>query len=131
MVIPKSFEDVDDLEAMLLTSILGVLVALKEDLISYKQAESYWLSDFMADIFTQMRLSDNIVALLQESCELKELQGFTKQYYEKIDKLITDSKNLISQYYTEYEGYTDQYEDIDDDDDEENDDEWNTTSLIN
>ena len=131
MVIPKSFEDVDDLEAMLLTSILGVLVALKKDLISYKQAESYWLSDFMADIFTQMRLSDNIVALLQESCELKELQGFTKQYYEKIDKLITDSKNLISQYYTEYEGYTDQYEDIDDDDDEENDDEWNTTSLIN
>jgi hypothetical protein len=131
MVIPKSFEDVDDLEAMLLTSILGVLVALKEDLISYKQAESYWLSDFMADIFTQMRLSDNIVALLQESCELKELQGFTKQYYEKIDKLITDSKNLISQYYTEYEGYTDQYEDIDEDDDEENDDEWNTTSLIN
>ena len=131
MVIPKSFEDVDDLEAMLLTSILGVLVALKEDLISYKQAESYWLSDFMADIFTQMRLSDNIVALLQESCELKKLQGFTKQYYEKIDKLITDSKNLISQYYTEYEGYTDQYEDIDEDDDEENDDEWNTTSLIN
>ncbi len=131
MVIPKSFEDVDDLEAMLLTSILGVLVALKEDLISYKQAESYWLSDFMADIFTQMRLSDNIVALLQESCELKELQGFTKQYYEKIDKLITDSKNLISQYYTEYDGYTDQYEDIDEDDDEENDDEWNTTSLIN
>ncbi len=131
MVIPKSFEDVDDLEAMLLTSILGVLVALKEDLISYKQAESYWLSDFMADIFTQMRLSNNIVALLQESCELKELQGFTKQYYEKIDKLITDSKNLISQYYTEYEGYTDQYEDIDEDDDEENDDEWNTTSLIN
>ncbi len=131
MVIPKSFEDVDDLEAMLLTSILGVLVALKEDLISYKQAESYWLSDFMADIFTQMRLSSDIVALLQESCELKELRGFTKQYYEKIDKLIADSKNLISQYYTEYEGYSDLYEDIYEDDDEENDDEWNTTSLIN
>lgn len=129
MVIPKNFEDVDDLEAMLLTSILGVLVALKEDLISYKQAESYWLSDFMAEIFAQMRLSDSIVALLQESCELKNLQGFTKQYYEKIDKLITDSKQLISQYYTEYEGYIDYYED-DDDSNDEDQDEWNSGSSV-
>ncbi len=103
MVIPKSFEDLQDLEAMLLTSILGVLVALKEDLISYQQAESYWLSDFMADIFEEMKLSDSIVKLLQESCQLKELQGYTKLYYEKIDKLIADSKDLISQYYTEYD----------------------------
>lgn len=103
MVIPKSFEDLQDLEAMLLTSILGVLVALKEDLISFKQAESYWLSDFMADIFEEMKLSEGIVKLLQESSHLKELQGYTKLYYEKVDKLIVESKNLISKYYTEYE----------------------------
>ena len=54
MVIPKSFEDSYDFETMLLTSILGTFVALKEDLISYKQAESYWLSDLTAEIFEEL-----------------------------------------------------------------------------
>ena len=58
------------------------------------------------------------------------MQGFTKQYYEKIDKLIADSKQLISQYYTEYEGYIDYYEDDDDDSNEEDQDEWNNGSSV-
>ena len=110
MVIPKSFEDIDDLEAMLLTSILGTLDALKEDLISYQQAENYWLSDFMAEMFEQMKLSSEIVSLLQESTKLKSLPIYSEAYYEKIQELIQRSKNIIAQYYTEYDSQQEQQE---------------------
>lgn len=110
MVIPKSFEDIDDLEAMLLTSILGTLDALKEDLISYQQAENYWLSDFMAEMFEQMKLSSEIVNLLQESTKLKSLPIYSDAYYEKIQELIQRSKNIIAQYYTEYDSQQEQQE---------------------
>ena len=110
MVIPKSFEDIDDLEAMLLTSILGTLDALKEDLISYQQAENYWLSDFMAEMFEQMKLSSEIVNSLQESTKLKSLPIYSEAYYEKIQELIQRSKNIIAQYYTEYDSQQEQQE---------------------
>ena len=110
MVVPKSFEDIDDLEAMLLTSILGTLDALKEDLISYQQAENYWLSDFMAEMFEQMKLSSEIVNLLQESTKLKSLPIYSDAYYEKIQELIQRSKNIIAQYYTEYDSQQEQQE---------------------
>ena len=110
MVIPKSFEDIDDLEAMLLTSILGTLDALKEDLISYQQAENYWLSDFMAEMFEQMKLSSEIVNLLQESTKLKSLPIYSEAYYEKIQELIQRSTNIIAQYYTEYDSQQEQQE---------------------
>ena len=110
MVIPKSFEDIDDLEAMLLTSILGTLDALKEDLISYQQAENYWLSDFMAEMFEQMKLSSEIVSLLQESTKLKSLPIYSEAYYEKIQELIQRSKNIIAQYYTEYDSQQERQE---------------------
>lgn len=110
MVIPKSFEDIDDLEAMLLTSILGTLDALKEDLISYQQAENYWLSDFMAEMFEQMKLSSEIVNLLQESTKLKSFPIYSEAYYEKIQELIQRSKNIIAQYYTEYDSQQEQQE---------------------
>lgn len=103
MVIPKQFEGLQDLEAMLLTSILGTFVALSEDLISYQQAESYWLSDLTADLFEEMNLSEEIVSILHEGIKLKELMEFGNIYYEAIDKLIYDCKSLISSYYTEYQ----------------------------
>ncbi len=103
MVIPKQFEGLQDLEAMLLTSILGTFVALSEDLISYQQAESYWLSELTADLFEEMNLSEEIVTILHEGIKLKELIEFGNIYYEMIDKLIYDCKSLISSYYTEYQ----------------------------
>ncbi|MBQ6653914.1 MAG: DUF3969 family protein [Erysipelotrichaceae bacterium] len=103
MIIPKEFEGLQDLEAMLLTSMLGTFEALKEDLISIQQAESYWLSDFTAELFEEMKLSREIVALIQEGVQLKELQQFTSLYYEKLDSLISSSKQLIARYYTEYD----------------------------
>ena len=103
MVIPKQFEGLQDLEAMLLTSILGTFVALSEDLISYQQAESYWLSELTADLFEEMNLSEEIVTILHEGIKLKELMEFGNIYYEMIDKLIYDCKSLISSYYTEYQ----------------------------
>ncbi len=103
MVIPKQFEGLQDLEAMLLTSILGTFVALGEDLISFQQAESYWLSDLTADLFEEMNLSEEIVSILHEGIRLKELIEFGSVYYETIDKLIYDCKSLISSYYTEYQ----------------------------
>ncbi|HPX32352.1 MAG TPA: DUF3969 family protein [Erysipelotrichaceae bacterium] len=103
MVIPKQFEGLQDLEAMLLTSILGTFVALSEDLISFRQAESYWLSELTADLFEEMNLSEEIVNILHEGIKLKELIEFGNIYYDTIDKLIYDCKSLIANYYTEYQ----------------------------
>ena len=103
MVIPKTFENGRDFETMLLTSLLGTFVSLKEDLISYRQAESYWLSDFTAEIFEQLSLSAEIVALIQEGITLKNLVQYTSVYQNKLDQLIQASKDLISRYYTEYD----------------------------
>ncbi len=103
MVIPKTFENGSDFETMLLTSLLGTFVSLKEDLISYKQAESYWLSDFTAEIFEQLSLSEEIVNLIQEGITLKNLVQYSTIYQKKLDQLIQASKDLISRYYTEYD----------------------------
>ncbi|HPW53469.1 MAG TPA: DUF3969 family protein [Erysipelotrichaceae bacterium] len=103
MIIPKQFEGLQDLEAMLLTSILGTFVALSEDLISYKQAESYWLSELTADLFEEMNLSEEIVYILHEGIKLKDLAEFGNLYYDTIDMLIFECKSLISKYYTEYQ----------------------------
>ena len=78
MIIPKEFEGLQDLEAMLLTSMLGTFEALKEDLISIQQAESYWLSDFTAELFEEMKLSREIISLIQEGVQLKDLQQFSQ-----------------------------------------------------
>jgi hypothetical protein len=106
MIIPKEFEGLQDLEAMLLTSMLGTFEALKEDLISIQQAESYWLSDFTAELFEEMKLSQEIIALIQEGVQLKDLQQFSQLYYEKLDNLISSSKQLIARYYTEYDDFS-------------------------
>ena len=103
MIIPKQFEGLQDLEAMLLTSILGTFVALSEDLISFQQAESYWLSDMTADLFEEMNLSEEIVNILHQGIKLKELIEFGNIYYDTIDELIYECKSLISSYYTEYQ----------------------------
>ena len=103
MVIPKTLENGSDFETMLLTSLLGTFVSLKEDLISYKQAESYWLSDFTAEIFEQLSLSEEIVTLIQEGITLKNLVQYSTIYQKKLDQLIQASKDLISRYYTEYD----------------------------
>lgn len=103
MMIPKSFEDSKDFETMLLTSILGTFVALKEDLISYKQAASYWLSDLTAEIFEELKLSAEIVVLVQEGVRLKDLEQYSSVYNKKLDELIEASKELINKYYTEYD----------------------------
>ena len=101
MVIPKSFENGYDFETMLLTSILGTFVALKEDLISYRQAESYWLSDLTAEIFEELSLSEEIISLIQHGMELKDMEVTSREYQQLIDQLITSSKELISRHYTE------------------------------
>ncbi len=103
MMIPKSFESGKDFETMLLTSILGTFVALKEDLISYKQAASYWLSDLTAEIFEELKLSDEIILIVQEGVQLKNLEQYSDVYNEKLDSLIAASKELINRYYTEYD----------------------------
>lgn len=102
MIIPKQFDGLEDLEAMLLTSVLGTLVALKDDLISLKQAESYWLSDFTADLFEALNLSEQLRQLLAESLTLKDLQDFSSLYKDKLDDLIAECKSLMANYYTEY-----------------------------
>lgn len=103
MMIPKAFADSRDFETMLLTSILGTFIALKEDLISYRQAASYWLSDLTAEIFEELELSGEIVALIQEGVRLKDLEQYTPVYNERLDQLIAESKALINRYYTEYD----------------------------
>ncbi len=103
MVIPKQFETLKDLEAMLLTCILGTLVSLKEDLISIQQAESYWFNDFTADLFEQMSLSDEIIDLINECNNLAQLQAVSTVYYDKLDELISTSKELLFECYTEYD----------------------------
>ena len=103
MVIPKTFESGDDFETMLLTSILGTFIALREDLISFKQAESYWLSDLTASLFEEIHLSEESIALVQKGVELKELTVGSDEYLAALDQLIADSKALIGRYYTEYD----------------------------
>ncbi|MBQ4251629.1 MAG: DUF3969 family protein [Erysipelotrichaceae bacterium] len=103
MIIPKTFSDGKDFESLLLTSILGTFIALREDLISFRQAESYWLSDFTAELFEEISLSEEIISIIQEGIKLKELDSPSEEYFRKIDELITQSKELISRYYTEYD----------------------------
>ncbi len=103
MVIPKSFDSGSDFESMLLTSILGTFIALKEDLISLRQAESYWLSDLTAEIFEELSLSAEIIELIQQGIQLKKLSQFSTIYEEQLDRLIEESKRLIGMYYTEYD----------------------------
>ena len=103
MVIPKSFSDGHDFETMILTSILGTFTALTEDLISFKQAESYWLSDLTAEIFEELSLSKEIVEIIQRGVQLKEYSDYPEVYDKKLDELISSSKELISRYYTEYD----------------------------
>ena len=103
MMIPKAFADGHDFETMLLTSILGTFIALKEDLISYKQAASYWLSDLTAEIFEELDLSGEIVTLIQEGVKLQSLDQYSDLYNQRLDQLIAESKELINRYYTEYD----------------------------
>ena len=106
MIIPKEFEGLQDLEAMLLTSMLGTFEALKEDLISIQQAESYWLSDFTAELFEEISLSSEIISIIQQGIKLKELDSPSEEYFRKIDELRVLSKEHISRYYTEYDENT-------------------------
>ena len=103
MVIPKSIDSGKDFDSMLLTSILGTFIALKEDLISLRQAESYWFSDLTAEIFEELSLSEEIIELIQEGVQLKKLSQYSTINEEQLDKLIEESKRLIGQYYTEYD----------------------------
>ena len=98
-----TLDDGRDFESMLLTSILGTFIALKEDLISLKQAESYWFSDLTAEIFEELSLSAELVTIIQEGVQLKKLSQYSTIYEEQLDKLIEASKNLIARYYTDYD----------------------------
>lgn len=103
MVIPKTFSSSEDFETMMLTSILGTFVALREDLISFKQAESYWLSDLTASLFEEFNMSEDCIALVQKGVELKDLEVGSEEYLNALDQLIADAKKLMGSYYTEYD----------------------------
>lgn len=102
MIIPKQFDGLNDLEAMLLTSFLGTFVSLREDLISINQAESYWMNSFTSELFKEIQLSDELISILDDGIGLKDLQPISSIYYDKIDELIQRSKSLLQSYYTEY-----------------------------
>ena len=102
VVIPKAFESSHDLECMILSSLLGTLVSLQNDLISFAQAENYWLSDISADLFEQFEFSQEIADLIKEGTALKELLSFPALYHQRLNELIQKTKNMIAQYYTDY-----------------------------
>ncbi len=41
--------------------------------------------------------------MINEGTDLAELQAVSKVYYDKLDELIKTSKELLSQYYIEYD----------------------------
>ena len=54
MVIPQDINSMDDLEAMILTSVLCIYVSLKDDLISLQQAQAYLLSLDTVKLFKEL-----------------------------------------------------------------------------
>jgi len=99
MIIAKEFKNDQDLEALQLTSLLGVLISLKEDIISIEQAKSYWLNDTMLDLLIDFEASDDLVLLTNDCIDLldKELNLELLQAY------IDRCKELISNLYTNYD----------------------------
>lgn len=102
-VIPKVFNGLNDLEAMLLTSLLGVMVGLKEDLISIQQGESYWLNETVIDTFKDIHLSDEMIDIYSRSLQIKNVEYQSEQYYQMIDEMLTAIKDRLGTYYTEYD----------------------------
>lgn len=103
MIIPKQFEGIEDLESMLLTSILGTLISLKDNLISFKQAESYWFNDFTLELLEQMNMSKELITVFKKCLELKNYQTLHDCFIENVNFLILSVKELMNRYYTEYD----------------------------
>jgi hypothetical protein len=102
-IIPKEINGMEDLEAMILTSVLGIYVSLKDDLISLKQAESYLLSVETVKLFKEIKFSNQLVSLIEKGTKLNALTPYSPEYFKQLDRLINSSKRLIGNYYTEYD----------------------------
>lgn len=103
MVIPQDVNSMDDLEAMILTSVLGIYVSLKDDLISLQQAQAYLLSLDTVKLFKELSFSKRLVSLIEKGAHLQDFPLYGEDYEKQLDKLIASSKRLIGRYYTEYD----------------------------
>jgi len=101
MIIPKEINSMEDLEAMILTSVLGIFVSLKEDLISLQQAEGFLLSPDTVKLFKQIKFSSRLVTLVDKGSHLRDLELYSPAYEKQLDRLIASSKRLIGSYYDE------------------------------
>ncbi len=103
MVIPKQFNDMRDLETMLMSSLLGILDCLKEDIISLPQAENYWIANAVIDTLEELQFSSEVIELFKQCNEMFEESRGNTVREERLNQLIDETKKLISANYTEYE----------------------------
>ncbi|MBR0137185.1 MAG: DUF3969 family protein [Erysipelotrichaceae bacterium] len=103
MVIPKQFNDMRDLETMLMSSLLGILECLKEDIISLQQAENYWIANAVIDTLEELQFSAEVIELFKECNDLFEDSRGNAVNEQQLLQLIDETKKLISANYTEYD----------------------------
>ncbi|MBQ1827088.1 MAG: DUF3969 family protein [Erysipelotrichaceae bacterium] len=103
MVIPKQFNDMRDLETMLMSSLLGILECLKEDIISLPQAENYWIANAVIDTLEELQFSSDVIELFKQCNDMFEQSRGNAVSEEQLHKMIDETKKLISANYTEYD----------------------------
>lgn len=103
MVIPKQFNDMKDLETMLMGNLLGILICLKEDIISLQQAENYWLPSSVVDTLEELQFTPETVDLFRRSEQLLEAARHSALNEQLLNELIEETKKMISANYTEYD----------------------------
>ena len=103
MVIPKQFENINDLETMLMGNLLGILICLRDDLISIQQARNYWLSEDVLEAFRPLDFTREVFELSQRCAQLFALPEVTMMGSGVLDELIEKTRKIIADNYTEYD----------------------------
>ena len=86
-------------EKVILISIIGTLVALKNEKISLEEAESFIFSPYFSGKLKKSKIREEIVDLVDECCELEDIMSLLPDYLEMTyDKLQKKALEMLKEY---------------------------------
>ena len=86
----------DDIERLILTINIGLLFALRENVISIEEAERFLFTPFTYEKLKAMGIKSDIAEQIYKGCEIENIKSLlSTQYTTELNKLIFESLILL------------------------------------
>ncbi|MBO0424078.1 DUF3969 family protein [Enterococcus plantarum] len=95
MELRLSVDKNNEAERLVLVSVIGLLEALENDLLTIEDCENYLFSPYSVSILEEKNMNPQIIEIIELGCELEDVQSLIP---DKLKEEIRDLKERAKEY---------------------------------